>query len=60
MKLDKFISEHMFQKKVEVYMGEKDVFSGTVIACADGVLTLEKDGKLTFININLIKCLWEK
>ncbi|MHA1145507.1 MAG: MM0924 family protein [Candidatus Helarchaeota archaeon] len=58
--MDKFISEHMYQKEIEVYLGEKDVFSGKVIACADGVLTLSKNDKLTFINIGMIKCLWEK
>lgn len=58
--MDKFISEHFYRKEIEVYLGEKDVYSGKVIACADGVLTLQKEGKLTFINIHKIKSMWEK
>ena len=58
--MDKFISEHFYKKNIEVYCGDKDVFSGTVIACADGVLSLQTKEKLTFISIPHIKALWEK
>lgn len=59
--MDKFISEHFYQKTIEVYCGnERDIYHGRVIACADGVLTLQAEGKLTFINIKKIISLWEK
>ncbi len=58
--MDKFISEHFYRKELEVYCGQSDVYSGKVIACADGVLSLQADGKLTFINIKRIISLWEK
>ncbi|TFF89367.1 MAG: hypothetical protein EU549_00855 [Promethearchaeota archaeon] len=58
--IDKFISEHLINKDVEVYLGNKDVFEGKVVGSVDGVLSLIKDGKLTYINTPKIKCLWEK
>ncbi|MHA1266439.1 MAG: MM0924 family protein [Candidatus Helarchaeota archaeon] len=58
--MDKFISEHMYRKEIEVYCGASDVYKGKVVACADGVLTLQSNGKLTFINIKKIISLWEK
>jgi len=58
--MDKFISEHFYRKKIEVYCGGKDVYKGVVIACADKVLTLQtENNKLTFINIKKIISLWE-
>nr|WP_261789117.1 MM0924 family protein [Methanosarcina siciliae] len=36
-----------------------DIFKGTVEACADNVLTLQKDGKLTHIAIDKIIALWQ-
>lgn len=59
-KMDKFISEHMYKKEIEVYCGGSDIYRGKVIACADKVLTLQAEGKLTFINIKKIVSLWEK
>ena len=58
--MDKFISEHFYKKPIEVYCGGTDLYHGTVLACADGVLTLQAEGKLTFINIKKIISLWEK
>ncbi|TFG04891.1 MAG: hypothetical protein EU536_03600 [Promethearchaeota archaeon] len=58
--IDKFISEHMYRKEIEVYCGGSDVYRGKVIACADEVLTLQTDAKLTFINTTKIISLWEK
>jgi len=55
-----FIVEHYYQKEVDVYCGTQDVFSGKVAACADGVLTLEKDGKYTHVAVNKIIAMWEK
>ncbi len=57
--MDKFISEHLYRKKIEVYCGGKDVYRGTVLACADGVLTLQTENKLTFLNIKRIISIWE-
>jgi len=57
--MDKFISEHLYRKEIEVYCGGNDIYSGTVIACADGVLTLQTETKLTFINIRKIISIWE-
>ncbi|MFX1296498.1 MAG: MM0924 family protein [Promethearchaeota archaeon] len=60
--MDKFISEHFYRKNIEVYCGGngKDIYQGTVIACADSVLTLQGGDKLTFINVNKIISFWEK
>ena len=41
--MDKFISEHLIDKEVDVHCGGDNNFSGKVIANADGVLTLETD-----------------
>lgn len=60
MGLDKFISEHYINKNVEVYMITKDTFSGKVLANADGVLTLQTERDLTFIDVTKVVCLWEK
>ncbi|MHA1270226.1 MAG: MM0924 family protein [Candidatus Helarchaeota archaeon] len=58
--IDKFISEHLLNKEIEIYLSKNEILSGKVIACADQVLTLLKDGKYTFVNIPHIKCIWEK
>jgi len=58
--LDKFVSEHLINKEIEIYLNKDEIFSGRVIGCADKVLTLIKDGKYTFINIEFVKCIWEK
>ncbi|HUX98197.1 MAG TPA: MM0924 family protein [Candidatus Deferrimicrobium sp.] len=58
--MDKFISEHLYRKQIEVYCGGNDIYKGTVIACADKVLTLQTEGKMTFINIDRIVSIWEK
>ena len=39
--MDKFISEHLINKEVDVYCGGEDKFSGKVTSNADGVITLE-------------------
>ncbi|MBD3230337.1 MAG: hypothetical protein GF329_19315 [Candidatus Lokiarchaeota archaeon] len=58
--LDKFISEHLINKEIEVYLGENDVFEGKAIGSVDSVLSLLKDGKITYISIPQVKCIWEK
>jgi len=48
--MDKFISEHLIDKEIDVYCGGENKFSGKVTANADGVLTLETD-KETYTHI---------
>ena len=57
--MDKFISEHLYNKEIEVYCGGNDIYRGAVIACADNVLTLQSESKLTFLNIKKIISIWE-
>ncbi|WP_164481379.1 MM0924 family protein, partial [Methanosarcina mazei] len=47
--MQSFIVEHYLESAVDVYCGGPDIFKGSVKACADNVLTLENDGKLTHI-----------
>jgi hypothetical protein len=57
--MENFITGHLLGKNVDVYCGCDDKFKGTVIACADGVLTLEtKKGLYTHIAINKIIAVW--
>jgi hypothetical protein len=56
--MQSFIVEHYLSKVVDVYCGGPDVFKGTVEACADNVLTLNNEGKLTHIAIDKIIALW--
>ncbi|AKB51839.1 hypothetical protein MSBRW_2586 [Methanosarcina barkeri str. Wiesmoor] len=53
-----FIVEHYLNKAVDVYCGGPDVFTGTIEACADNVLTLKNDGKYTHVAIDKIIALW--
>jgi hypothetical protein len=56
--MQSFIVEHYFNKDVDVYCGGPDVFRGNIEACADNVLTLKNEGKLTHIAIDKIIALW--
>lgn len=56
--IQSFIVEHYFNKDVDVYCGGPDVFRGNVEACADGVLTLSSNDKLTHIAIDKIIAIW--
>ena len=53
-----FIVEHLLAEVVDVYCGGSDVFNGRVKACADNVLTLEKDERYTHIAIDKIIAIW--
>ncbi len=53
-----FIVEHYLTKTVDVYCGGPDVFRGTIEACADNVLTLKRDEKLTHIAIDKVIAIW--
>jgi hypothetical protein len=59
--VEKFISEHLIGKQVDVYCGGPDRFVGKVVASADGVLTLETDeGIFTHVAIDKIIAIWRK
>ncbi|MDM7918735.1 MAG: MM0924 family protein [Methanosarcina sp.] len=49
---------HYLESAVDVYCGGPDIFKGTIKACADNVLTLEDEGKLTHIAIDKIIAMW--
>ncbi|MHC1624998.1 MAG: MM0924 family protein [Methermicoccaceae archaeon] len=56
--MQSFIVEHYLNRNVDVYCGGTDTFNGEVVACADGVLTLEKDGVYTHIAIDKLIAIW--
>ncbi|MHA1377533.1 MAG: MM0924 family protein [Candidatus Helarchaeota archaeon] len=58
--MDKFISEHLLHKEIDVILDNDIIVSGLVVASADRVLTLSKDGKYTYINIDQVKYIQEK
>ena len=58
--MDKFISEHLLNRDIIVYFDVDKMLTGKVIASADKVLTLIKDGKYVYININQVKYIQEK
>jgi hypothetical protein len=59
--LDKFISEHLFNKNIEVYFGggPGERLQGKVVGSADGVVVLEHKGRLDYINIERVLAVWE-
>lgn len=59
--MDKFISEHLYNKEIEVYFGGNgsERLSGKVVGSADGVLVLEKNGRLDYINLEKVIAAWE-
>ena len=59
--MENFITGHLLGKNVDVYCGGDDKFKGSVVACADGVLTLEtRKGLYTHIAINKIIAVWAR
>ncbi|NVM04836.1 MAG: hypothetical protein HWN67_21125 [Candidatus Helarchaeota archaeon] len=58
--MDKFISEHLLHKKIDVFFEENQVLTGVVVASADKVLTIQVDGKYIYININQVKYIMER
>ncbi len=57
--MENFITGHLLGKNVDVYCGGADRFKGTVIGCADGVLTLEtKKGLYTHVAVHKIVAIW--
>lgn len=59
--LDKFISEHLYDKTIEVYFGtgKADRLTGKVVGSADGVLVLENNGRRDYINVDKVLAAWE-
>jgi len=59
--MDKFMSEHLYQKEVEVYFGggPNERLSGKVVGSADGVLVLESKGRRDYVNIEKVLAAWE-
>jgi hypothetical protein len=59
--LDKFVSEHLYNKTIEVYFGtgKADMLRGKVVGSADGVLVLENDGRKDYINVDKVLAAWE-
>ena len=59
--LDKFVSEHLYDKTIEVYFGsgKTDTLKGKVVGSADGVLVLENDGRRDYINVDKVLAAWE-
>jgi hypothetical protein len=53
-----FIVEHLLGENIDVYCGGPDIFIGRVKACADNVLTLERDQRYTHIAIDKIIAIW--
>ena len=58
--MDKFISEHLLHKKIDVFFEENQVLTGVVVASADRVLTIQVDGKYIYINIDQVKYIMER
>ncbi|HIH74814.1 MAG TPA: hypothetical protein HA306_06405 [Methanosarcina sp.] len=56
--MQSFIVEHLLGETVDVYCGGPDIFNGKAKACADNVLTLEKEGRYTHIAIDKVIAIW--
>jgi len=59
--MDKFVSEHLYAKEIEVYFGgnENQRLRGKVVGSADGVLVLENEGRRDYVNIEKVIAAWE-
>jgi hypothetical protein len=59
--MDKFVSEHLYAKEIEVYFGgnENQRLRGKVVGSADGVLVLESEGRRDYVNIDKVIAAWE-
>ncbi len=59
--MDKFISEHLYSKEIEVYFGGNGSqrLRGKVVGSADGVLVLENEGRRDYVNIEKVIAAWE-
>jgi hypothetical protein len=59
--LDKFMSEHLYGKNIEVYFGgdEKERLKGKLVGSADGVVVLENNDRRDYINVEKVVAVWE-
>ncbi len=59
--LEKFISEKLLNKEVELYFGggPGERLRGRVVGSAEGVLILEYKGRKDYINADKIMAAWE-
>jgi hypothetical protein len=59
--LDKFMSEHLYGKNIEVYFGgaEAERMQGKLVGSADGVIVLEYKDRRDYINVEKIVAVWE-
>ncbi len=59
--LEKFISENLLNKDVELYFGggPGERLRGRVVGSAEGVLILEYKGRKDYINADKIMAVWE-
>lgn len=59
--LDKFMSEHLYGKDIEVYFGgdEKGRMKGKLVGSADGVIVLEYNGRRDYVNVDKVVAAWE-
>jgi hypothetical protein len=59
--LDRFISERLSGKVIEVYFGtgKADRLRGKVLECSDGVLILEYNGRRDYVNLDKALAVWE-
>lgn len=56
--IQSFIVERCLNKAIDVYCGGPEIFRGTVEACDDNILTLNNEGKLTYVVTDKIIALW--
>ena len=59
--MDKFISEHLYKKEIEVCFGgsANERLKGRVVGSADGVLVLEAGEGRDYINLERVLAAWE-
>lgn len=58
--IQNFILTHFMHKTIKVYCGHKpETYAGKVVECADGILTLEKEGKQIYLSCDKIESMQE-
>jgi len=59
--LDKFMSEHLYNKEIELYFGggPGERLRGRLVGSADGVLVLEYNGRRDYVNVEKVIAAWE-
>ena len=55
-RLQDFILSHLVNENAQIYCGHQgEAYTGVVVACSDGILTIEKNGNQTFIACDKIE-----